>query len=48
MDENEMLKCDFCNESCSDEEILSTHVLSVHDQSLKAGRNVTFVTKRII
>ena len=45
MNENEMLKCDFCNESFSDEDTLSTHVLSIHKSIIEGKKKCEFCDK---
>ena len=45
MGENEMLKCDFCDESFSNEETLSTHVLSIHKSIIEGWKKCEFCDK---
>ena len=46
MNENEMLKCDFCIESFFDEETLATHVLSFHKSIIVGKRKCDLVIKK--
>ena len=40
-----MMKCDFCNESFSDEDSLSTHVLSIHKSIIEGKKKCDFCDK---
>ena len=45
MDENRMLKCDFCDESFSDEKNLSVHVLSIHKSIIEGKKKCELCDK---
>ena len=45
MEENKMLKCDFCDESFSDEETLSQHILSIHKSIIEGKKKCDFCDK---
>ena len=40
-----MLKCDFCNESFSEEETLSMHVLSIHKSIIEGKKRCDLCDK---
>ena len=45
MNENEMLNCEFCNESFSDQGTLSMHVLSIHKSIIEGKKRCDFCDK---
>ena len=45
MDGNMKLNCDFCNEYFSDEETLSTHVLSIHKSIIEGKKKCELCDK---
>ena len=47
MDENQILKCDFCDECFYKEEILSTHVLSIHESIIEGKMKCEFCDKTL-
>ena len=48
MDESKLLRCDFCDESYSDEEALSIHVLSIHRKIIEGKMKCELCDKTYI